>query len=193
MTQPELATIIHYVEIIFLVIFIPVWVSYEYFQKKTGVPVFPSMPPMRKKIIGRLKQDIAERNLENYRIIDLGSGSGQLTWHIARAFPNAKITGVELSYIPWLRSVVRKKLWGVKNLNYIRADFWSFDLSPADAVITYLPGKIMEQVGQKLHKDLRPGTLITANAFYLRDGWEPIETYDLYVPIKVKLFVYRQS
>jgi hypothetical protein len=178
----------------FLIVFVPIWLSYEYYQKKTGVPVFPTLPPIRRKIIELMKKDAEERSDKRpYQILDLGSGSGQLTWRLAKQMPHAHVTGIELSYVPWLRSVIRQKLFGPKNLEYKRVDFWGYDASGADAVITYLPGIIMERVGAKLKKELKPGTFITANAFYLRAGWEPIETFEIRVPMKIKLFVYRQS
>ena len=71
-----------------------------------------------------------------YTVLDLGSGSGQMTWQIARALPNAHVTGVELAYVPWLRSVLRQRLFGPANLDYKRVDFWLYDCSAADAVVT---------------------------------------------------------
>lgn len=183
-----------YLLLAFLIIFVPVWLSYEYFQLKTGVPTFPTMPSMRKKIIEVLKMDFDARP-ENrpYRIIDLGSGSGQLSWRIAKLMPEAEIIGIEISFIPWLRSVLRQRLFGPKNLSYQRIDFWPYDISSAHAVITYLPGTIMERVGIKLQKELKPGTLVLAATFALKAGWEPYETFDIRVPMKVKLSLYRQK
>lgn len=167
--------------------------AYGYYERKTGVPTFPTMPPVRRKIIEILKRDMAERPLRHYNILDLGSGSGQMTSRIARALPDANVTGIELSYIPWLRSVVSQKLFGPRNLAYLRLDFWAYDCSAADAVVTYLPGKIMERVGDKLRKELRSGTLIAANTFALRAGWKPVETFTLRAPLKTNVYVYRQS
>lgn len=183
--------LIWYITLILLIVFLSIAISYEYFEAKTGVAVFPSMPGVRRKIIELLQKDRGERSESPYTILDLGSGSGQITWHIARAMPEAQVVGVELSMIPWLRSVLRQRLFGPPNLTYKRLDFWSFDTSFASAVITYLPGRIMDKVGEKLRHDLKPGTLILANTFPLRAGWEPVETLELHAPFKTTLSIYR--
>ncbi len=166
--------------------------SYEYFEWKTGVATFPTMPTVRRKIIELLQQDAKQRASRPYIILDLGSGSGQMTSRIARAMPEAQVIGIEIAFIPWLRSVVRQRLFGPQNLIYKRMDFWPYDTSTVSAVVTYLPGKIMEQVGEKLRKELKPGTLVIANTFNLRADWEPIETFMLHAPFKTNVFVYRQ-
>lgn len=185
--------IIWYIMAAFLVVFVPVWFSYEYYQLKTGVPVFPTMAPMRRKIIEVLEKEIAASPGKNWAVLDLGSGSGQLTWHMARKLPQTKIVGIELSYVPWLRSIVRQRLFGPKNLSYIRANFMTHDVAQYDCIVTYLVGAIMEPVSAKLRKELRPGTLVLAATFPLKGDWTPLETYEVRVPMKVKLSAYRQS
>ena len=185
--------ILDLIVLIFLVVFFILFGFYEYYERKTGVPVFPTMPAVRKKIISLLQEDCAARPSLPSVIYDLGSGSGQLTWRIARALPQSRVVGIELSYIPWLRSVLRQRLFGPKNLSYKRLDFWPCDISDASAIVTYLPGKIMERVGEKLRKELKTGTLVIANGFALRAGWEPQETFVVRVPFKMKVFVYRQN
>ncbi|NTU76637.1 MAG: class I SAM-dependent methyltransferase [Alphaproteobacteria bacterium] len=182
------------VTFVLLIIFIVIWASYEYYERQTGVPTFPSMPAARRKIIEILQADAAGRAAERpYNILDLGSGSGQISWHIARAMPSAQVVGIEISYVPWLRSVVRQKLFGPSNLAYKRVDFWPYDTSAAAAIVTYLPGKIMERVGKKLRAELKPQTLVVSNVFPLRADWEPLETMTVRVPFKTNLFVYRQA
>ena len=185
---------INLLSLLFILLFLAIYATYEYYEYKTGVATFPTMPAIRRKTIEILRQDaVSCPAAKPYTVLDLGSGSGQMTWQIARALPNAHVTGVELAYVPWLRSVLRQRLFGPANLDYKRVDFWLYDCSAADAVVTYLPGKIMEQVGEKLHKELKPDTLVVANTFPLRAGWEPKETLTLRAPFKTRVFVYRQA
>jgi trans-aconitate methyltransferase len=181
------------VTLLLLFFVLTIALSYEYFERKTGVAVFPTMPRVGRKIIEILKRDAQSRTGKPYAILDLGSGSGQLAWKIARAMPQAHITGLELAYLPWLRSVVRRRLFGPSNLTYKRLDFWPYDTSSADAVVTYLPGRIMDRVGEKLRKELKPGTLVIANTFPLRADWVADETLSLRAPFKTNVFVYRQA
>ncbi len=179
---------------ILLLLFFGFVISYEYYEHKTKVSVFPTMPGIRNKIIEILKNDRTVRQAdETYTILDLGSGSGQLTWRIAQALPKAKVVGIELSYIPWLRSVLRQRLFGPANLSYLRLDFWPYDTSSFHAVVTYLPGRIMDRVGEKLRKELKPGALVVANTFPLKADWTPLETQTLKAPFKTNLYVYRQG
>jgi hypothetical protein len=177
----------------FLAVFTPVWLSYEYYQHKTGVPVFPTMPPMRRKIIEILQRETGASTVRPFTIIDLGSGSGQLTWRIARAIPETHVIGLELALIPWLRSVIRQRLFGPRNLEYKRVNFWNYNVGDADAVTAYLLGPIMDQVSDKLRKELKPGALVLTNKFFLSGEWKPLETFDIKIPLKATLSVYRQS
>jgi SAM-dependent methyltransferase len=164
--------------------------SCEFYAFKTGVPTIASFPSARRAIIKILKAKVPPG--APFTIIDLGSGSGQLARAIARALPNAYVTGVELSPVPWLRAVVWQKLFGPQNLAYARADFWAYDCRQADAVVLYLTENIIERMGEKLRRELKDGALVVANDTALRGDWQPIET----VPtgfLKFKIFVYRQE
>lgn len=170
-----------------------VFLSCEYYAFKTGVPTIVSFPSARRAMIEILKKTVADQPKKRpFTVVDLGSGGGQLTWKIARAIPEARVVGIEISYFPWLRSVLRQRLLGPSNLAYKRADFWSYDCGEADAVVTYLTENIIERVGVKLRKELRPGAFVIANDTALRGDWQPIEAVDTGF-LKLKIFVYRQT
>jgi len=167
--------------------------SCEYYAFKTGVPTLASFPSACRKIIDVLKKSIKTQSSEQaFTIVDLGSGSGYLTWKIARVIPKAHVIGIEISYFPWLRSVIRQRLFGPRNLKYKRLDFWEVDCSQVDAVIIYLTENIIERVGAKLRTELKKGALIIANDTALRGDWEPTETIDTGF-FKMKIFVYYQQ
>lgn len=180
------------------VVLVVIGASYFYFTLKTGVPTFPTMPGPRRRMIEviqaemRAKGVIALDPAFPYTIVDLGSGSGQLSWHIAKALPQARVIGIELSPIPWLRSVLHQKLFGPSNLSYVRRDFWSYDLGGADVVVTYLMEQLMERVKEKLQEDLKPGALVISNKFTYK-GWEPAATFHFPLPFNINLYVYRRG
>jgi hypothetical protein len=101
------------------------------------------------------------------------------------------VTGIELSCLPWLRSVLRQKLLGPKNLDYKRADFWPYDCAHADAVVVFLRGNVIERLGDKLRRELKPGALIIDNAVLFHGDWQPVETHTVGM-LKSKVYVYRQ-
>lgn len=178
------------------VVLVVIGASYFYFTLKTGVPTFPTMPGPRRKMIEVIQADMREKDIASldpalpYTIVDLGSGSGQLSWHIAKALPQARVIGIELSLIPWLRSVMHQKLFGPPNLTYLRRDFWSYDLGGADVVVTYLMEHLMPQVTAKLRDEMKPNALAISNKFsYL--AWEPAAKFHFPLPFNINLFVYR--
>lgn len=167
--------------------------SCEYFNWRTGVPTIASFPSARRTIIAALREAFACGSLPNHAtILDLGSGNGQLTLNIAQAFPEARVVGVELSLVPWLISVLRQRMAGVENLRYERADFWSYDCSQVDAVVTYLTENVIEKVGGKLKRELKPGALILANDTALRGDWKPVGECETGL-FSMKVYVYRQG
>ncbi len=166
--------------------------SFTYYCLRTGVPTFPSMPVAREKIIDLLCADAALQGSElPYTVVDLGSGSGQLSWHIARAMPQAQVVGIELSFFPWARSVLWQKLTRQTNLRYLRVDFWTYDISETDAVLTYLMEAIMPRVSLKLRHELRSNALVISNKFPL-PGWKPQQVIPLQSAFSKQLLVYRQ-
>ncbi len=163
---------------------------YFYYDNKTGVVTVASSPRVRGMMINHLQQEIVQGRKQRV-IYDLGSGSGQLSWYVARAMPTCKVIGFELSYIPWAISWLRQKALGPKNLSYYRADFMSMNVGDADSVLLYLRGKVMPTLSEKLWLELRSGTLVVSNAFPLHAPWEPF-VYESYNETGAKLYAYRR-
>jgi hypothetical protein len=179
--------------LILLIVVIYALTGEYYIWFKTGVPPVASFPAQRKKVIDILQREAASHSGGNpYTIIDLGSGSGQLSWNIARALPKAHVIGLELSFFPWVRSVVRQKLFGPANLQYKRINFWPYDCGEANVVVVFLTENIIERVSAKLRKELKPGALVVANDVWLRGDWQPIETHPGGF-LNSKIYVYRQN
>jgi len=164
--------------------------SYFYYSIRTGVPTFPSLPVARDKIIDLLREDKMRAATPSYKIYDLGSGSGQLSWAIARAFPDAEVVGIELSLFPWFRATLWQKLTRQHNLRYLRTDFLKYPIGDADAVLIYLMEGVVQKVGAKLQRELHPSAMVISNKYHL-PGWQPEQTLPL--PFTKRLLVYRQS
>src|SRR5262249_44423929 len=147
-------------------VFMLVWQGYVLLFNG-GVPNIRTAPAIRKKLIDLLKQDAEQKGKHPYTIIDLGSGNGLFTRQIARAMPEAKVIGLEFSPQQIWWSNFWKRWHKLDNLEYKRADFFTYDMSQADAVVMYLVVYLMENIGKKLHADLKPGTLVTSNRFKL--------------------------
>ena len=71
---------------------------------RTQVPFFPSRPIVRQKVTELIPQD------KPIRMIDIGSGLGDLVMHIANARTHSHIEGIEIAPLPWLISMIRAYL-----------------------------------------------------------------------------------
>ncbi len=91
-------------------------------------------------------------------------------------------------------SLLFRRLSGLWNLEYIKTDFYSHDLSGADAVVMYLTAYDMGRMGEKLNKELKTGTLVTSNRFALT-GWTPVRSVDVKTlyPHQKTFHVYRKA
>lgn len=164
----------------------------EIYAYKTGVPTVTSTPAVRKKMREILEAESAKHKSDKpFEILDLGSGTGKLTLEIGRDLPQASITGIEISIVPYILSLVRKFFWRNKNVTYKRENFWPYDISNVNAITIYMTAKIQERMEKKLRAELPTGTLIILNETHL-PGWDPIETHTVGV-FNVKVVVYRKS
>lgn len=181
--------------------YILLWNAY-FLLVNRGAPNIKTAPAIRKKILELLDKDMAEKSkiLEAndgaqtpYTIIDPGCGNGNFAIQIAKAFPNARIIGLEISPVAILRCKLNKKLAGIDNVEFIRTDMFEFDYSQADAIIMFQHTYFMERMGQAFNDKARPGTLITSNKFPLGAGWEPDEIVDVETlyPHQKTLHIYR--
>lgn len=154
-----------------------------------GVPNIKTAPAIRKKIIDIVSQRAAPPGASlhtptdrPYTIIELGAGNGIFSREIARAMPDARIVSFEISRLAYARCRLARRLTGLNNIEYVRDDFFTHDLSVADAVIFYLTIYEMARLGEKLRAELKPGALVISNRFALKAGWEPERAIDVPTP-----------
>ena len=86
----------------------------------------------------------------------------------ARKYPQKQVIGYELSLLPWMYSVIRKKLLGLNNLQIYRRNFFSADLKTAGLLVCYLFPKGMSKLKQKLDSEDIHVTMVS-NTFALPD------------------------
>ncbi len=93
---------------------------------RSQVPFFPSRPIVREKIASLIPDN------QSVRMIDIGSGLGDLSMYVANAKPDSQVEGIEIAPMPWLISLCRAKL--KRNAaqftlgNYHELDFANYDL-----------------------------------------------------------------
>ncbi len=129
----------------------------------TGVPALASSRSETRDVIALLQQAQLPPNAV---IIDLGSGWGTLVVALARAFPDARVHGVEMSPLPYWVSRLRTR--GLANVSLRWGNFFRSDLQHADAITCYLMPGLMPRVRDMLDSGLKPGTPVVSNTFLFR-------------------------
>ncbi len=121
---------------------------------------------------------------ENEKVVDLGSGTGNLLFVAAEE--GALATGYELSFVLNFLARLRQKLFYPKfKIEIIRKNFFQAYLKDADVVVCYLLSETMGKLCDKFEKELQPCTRIVSISFKI-PNWEPIKSiriknHDLYL------------
>jgi hypothetical protein len=134
------------------------------YQAITGVPPMSATSAEAADVVALLKQAGLS---DQASIYDLGCGWGSLVIALARAFPNARIHGIELSPLPYW--VARLRTRHLRNVSLRRADFFDCDLRGAQAVTCYLMIKPMPKLADLLDRVLTLGTPVVSLTFWFRD------------------------
>jgi hypothetical protein len=133
------------------------------FQGITGVPPMSANSAEALDVIALLSQaGLAEQAI----VYDLGCGWGSLVIALARAFPNARIRGIEMSPFPYW--VARLRTLNMSNVVLQRGNFYRCDLRDAQAVTCYLMMKPMPKLADWLDRMLKPGTPVVSLTFWFR-------------------------
>lgn len=145
--------------------------------------------PMPSSALARRAMLAAAAGAPRGTIIDLGSGWGSLAIRCARAWPERTVIGYELSWVPWLVSMLAKQLLRLHNLELRRADFLQADLGGAAVLLCYLFPRGMHDLAHKLRGEgLHPRVI--SNTFAL-PSFEPDEVIHLQDLYRSRIYLYR--
>ncbi len=129
---------------------------------RTQVPFFPSDPAIRDTVASLLPQ---ERSI---RLIDVGSGLGDLVMELAERRPDSIFVGIELAPLPWFVSALRAHRRGTR-ARFIRGDYTTMNFGHYDVVFAYLSPAAMPGLWEQARTQMRPGTLLLSYEFTIPD------------------------
>lgn len=134
-----------------------------------GMSPMPSSKKARDAMIHLLESagEGGGAEAESWPIIDLGSGWGSLIIRLAVKYPSRQVVGYELSFLPWLVTVIITKLLGLKNITVYRQDFLKADLSACSVMVCYLFPAGMAALEAKLTTDETKTQYLISNNFAL--------------------------
>jgi SAM-dependent methyltransferase len=164
--------------IAFLILLGWYWSTY-----RTQVPYYPSNPAVWRAVLAELPQGRA------LRVIDIGSGLGGFTLHLAAARPESQVAGIELAPLPWLVSRLRAALSGSR-ARFLRGDYERLDFADYDLVFAYLSPAAMPALWRKAQREMRPGSLLASYEFEIpaSSGVKTIHTTESGPPLYIRAF-----
>src|SRR5680860_615217 len=107
-------------------------------------------------------------------IYDLGCGDGRFLFLAEKK--SLRAVGYELALYPYLKAQFNK-FFQASRVKIKRQDFLRQDLNKADAIFVFLNAMVMEKIGVKLKKNLRPGIIVVSYGFTI-PNWEPLKRLD---------------
>lgn len=125
-----------------------------------------------------IEKTIAELNVRpRQEVYELGCGRASFLREVEKKFPEAKLTGVEYSFWPWLTTRVQISL-RKSRIKIIKKNLFKVSLEAADFIYCYLNPKMMHRLEEKFMKECKSGVTIISYAFPIKD-WTAVETLDL--------------
>ena len=125
---------------------------------RTQVPFYPSFPAVWQQVLAWMPPQ------PGLRMIDIGSGLGDMAMHIASERPDCRLLGIEVAPLPWLISHTRAR-WRSSSARFVLGDYHKLDFREFDVVFAYLSPAAMPALWQKARAEMRPGSLLISYEF----------------------------
>ncbi|OOV88532.1 hypothetical protein BTA35_0203260 [Oceanospirillum linum] len=133
---------------------------------RAGISPMPSSRKAHRAVFEMLERTTPD-NQQTLTLIDCGSGWGHLLFKLANRYPNARVIGYEMSFIPWVTSYLLAHFFLLRNVTIYRKNFLSqalpVSLQEGDILFTYLYPKGMEKLAKQLAAEHQNTALSSTN------------------------------
>ena len=136
---------------------------------KTRVPFYPSRPAVWHALYTFIQQHSPSNPL---RVIDIGSGLGDLSMYIAQKRLNDTVEGIEIAPLPWFISLVRSRV-KASNATFTIGNYEALNFADYDIVFAYLSPAAMPNLWQKANDEMRQGSYLISLEFDIPDASPP--------------------
>jgi hypothetical protein len=125
---------------------------------RSQVPFFPSRPIVWQQVAKVIPQH------RPVRLIDIGSGLGDMAMHMSKLRSDSHIEGIEIAPLPWLISYVRAKLRR-SNAVFKMGDYRTLDFANYDVIFAYLSPAAMLTLWEKASQEMQSGSFLISLEF----------------------------
>lgn len=146
------------------------------------VPLFLSSPTVAAALAELAEQERAGM------CADLGAGVGSVVVPLAQRLPLVAIEAWERAPLPW--AIAEWRCRRVPNVAVRRASFWNCHFARYDLVFAFLSPAVMPALGEKIRREMRPGSLFVSSSFAV-PGWIPEAVQNLDDRRGTLLYCYR--
>jgi len=129
---------------------------------RSQVPFFPSRPIVWQQVAKVIPQN------KPVRLIDIGSGLGDMAMHMGKLRPESRIEGVEIAPLPWFISYVRAKI-SRSSAVFKMGDYRTLDFANYDVIFSYLSPAAMRSLWEKASQEMQPGSMLISLEFEIPD------------------------
>lgn len=152
--------------------FVALFASFAAIFLIAGATIATGTPPVPTSNAARLVMlSLCPTSLEEGRkIYELGSGWGGVAFELARRYPRHQVIGYEISFLPWLVSVLRNRIGRCSNVTFKLRNIHNAGFENAGLLVCYLMPNAMERLAAGLVDKVNPGTWVVSNTFAL-PGW----------------------
>lgn len=137
----------------FLTLLLIYWNTFQ-----SQVPFYPSSVSLWKLVVKIIPKS------RPIKMIDIGSGLGDLILNVAKHRPESELVGIEIAPLPWLVSSLRALL-ARSTARFTYKNYLKMSLKEYDVVFAYLSPVAMPQLWEKAFQEMRPGTLLISHEF----------------------------
>jgi hypothetical protein len=149
---------------------------------KGDVPLFLSSDAVASAVIELVNRENA------HSVAELGAGIGSVVIPLAINAPVIKILALERAPLPWFILSWRCRLF--PNLTVHNKNLWDCEIAQHDLVFAFLSPLFMVQLGGKVRREMRSGSLFVSSSFPVPD-WQPESIVQLKDRRETKLYCYR--
>ena len=149
--------------LIFFVFFIFFVIQFYNIIFRGYAPFISSKPRVIREILKELRELKVNPQVVIY---ELGAGQAGFLRAARQRFPQAKLVGIEYSFLPFILGKIQSALTNSK-IEFIKKNFFAINLSSAEIIYCYLNTDTMKRLELILKRKCRRGTIVISYQFPL--------------------------